>query len=81
MRRIESKPTHLHPQAQTVNRSHRQYPLTLTHLAIVSVSLNDSDSEGAKHLRTCSKSTRRSRASSKLPNLPEVHRESLCPEL
>ena len=28
VRRIESKPTHVHPRAQSVNRSHRQYPLT-----------------------------------------------------
>ena len=52
MRRIESKLTHVHPRAQTVNRSHRQYPLTPpdTKLKrVCSVGVNQFGSEGAKH--------------------------------
>ena len=48
MRRIKSKPAYLHPQAQTVNRSHCQHPLTPNAL-VFSVSLNYFYDEGANY--------------------------------
>ena len=56
MRRIKSKPAYLHPQAQTVNRSHRQYPLTFSQNPLTVLHLDHSleenwlGPEGAKHL-------------------------------
>ena len=53
MRRIESKPTHLHPQAQTVNRSHRHASVPIDarfFRPCRSLRGNDLGPAGAEHL-------------------------------